>query len=58
MLKIETPETELWDEYNQRFILVKIQTLFSNIYLLFLYYIIYLHILCQIFLKVLVYQDF
>ena len=28
MLKIETPETELWDEYNQRFILVKKQTLF------------------------------
>lgn len=28
MLKIETQETELWDEYNQRFILVKKQTLF------------------------------
>ena len=28
MLKKETPETELWDEYNQRFILVKKQTLF------------------------------
>ena len=28
MLKIETPETELWDEYNQCFILVKKQTLF------------------------------
>ena len=28
MLKIETPETELWDEYNQRFIVVKKQTLF------------------------------
>ena len=28
MLKIETPETELWDEYNQRFILVKKQILF------------------------------
>ena len=28
MLRIETPETELWDEYNQRFILVKKQTLF------------------------------